>query len=333
MSQRSISRRTLLSEIALGAGVLLGLDTWAMSSGKSASAASFEDEEASSGEGLPPFTYCLNMGTVLGFDLSLEEEIELAADAGYDGVEVWIRRIRKYVEDGGSLADMKKRIRDLGLTVEGAIGFAAWMVEDPDRRAEGMKHLREDMELVAAIGGTRIAAPPAGANREAIDDLEAIARRYAAILELGRSTGVLPMLEIWGPSATLSRLPEAAYVVTACDDPDASLLLDAYHLYKGGSSFDGLRQLNGSKMSLFHLNDYPVDPPRETISDAHRVFPGDGVAPLGEILRTLYQTGFRGALSLELFNRTYWNEKTPEQVAREGLEKMKASAALAMEGT
>jgi sugar phosphate isomerase/epimerase len=309
----------------------MGLDTWGIHRERHTWAADVRTESKQQANDAGPFTYCLNMGTVLGFNLTLEEEIHLAADAGYDGVELWMRRIRQYIEEGGSPAEMKKMIADLGLTVEGAIGFASWVVDNAAKRAEGMENLREDMELVAAIGGSRIAAPPAGANREAIEDLDAIAQRYAEVLELGRATGVMPLLEIWGPSATLSRLAEAAYVVTACGDPDARLLLDAYHLYKGGSAFAGLNQLNGASMPLFHLNDYPADPPRETISDAHRVFPGDGVCPLGEVLRSLYRTGFRGALSLELFNRDYWNEKSPETVARQGIEKMKATVAAAME--
>jgi sugar phosphate isomerase/epimerase len=74
-------------------------------------------------------------------------------------------------------------------------------------------------------------------------------------------------------------------------------------------------------MHVFHMNDYPADPPRERITDADRVFPGDGTAPLEEILRTLASVGFRGMLSLELFNRTYWQQPALT-VARTGLEKM-----------
>ena len=76
-------------------------------------------------------------------------------------------------------------------------------------------------------------------------------------------------------------------------------------------------------MHVFHLNDYPADPPRAEITDAHRVYPGDGVAPLPDILRTLRDIGFRGMLSLELFNRDYWQQDALA-VARTGLEKMKA---------
>ena len=41
------------------------------------------------------------------------------------------------------------------------------------------------------------------------------------------------------------------------------------------------------------------------IADADRVYPGDGVAPIKQILRDLRAIGFRGMLSLELFNREY----------------------------
>jgi sugar phosphate isomerase/epimerase len=42
-----------------------------------------------------------------------------------------------------------------------------------------------------------------------------------------------------------------------------------------------------------------------------------------EIFSTLQRNGFAGVLSLELFNRTYW-EQDPLEVARTGLAKMKA---------
>ena len=51
------------------------------------------------------------------------------------------------------------------------------------------------------------------------------------------------------------------------------------------------------------MNDYPADPPRATITDADRVYPGDGIAPLGELVRILQAIGFHGYFSLELFNR------------------------------
>jgi sugar phosphate isomerase/epimerase len=140
--------------------------------------------------------------------------------------------------------------------------------------------------------------------------------------------GIVPQLEIWGSALTLGRMSDAAFVAIQADHPDACLLLDAFHLYKGGSGFEGLKLLNGAALHVFHINDYPANPPREQITDAARVFPGDGVAPLVQILRDLAQAGFRGALSLELFNHEYWKQE-PLTVAQTGLEKVRAVVAKA----
>ena len=276
-----------------------------------------------------PFGYCLNMGTIMGHKLPLDEQVEVAAEAGWGGIEPWIRDIRRYVEGGGSLEDLKKRIDDLGLKVVSAIGFTRWAVDDDAKRAEALEQFKEEMGLIARLGGTHIAAPPAGINRTPGVDLFKVAERYRALLELGRQTGVIPQLEIWGSAQTLGTVGEAALVACQADHPDACLLLDAYHMYKGGSGFECLKQLNGAKMHAFHVNDYPDDPPRDEINDSHRVYPGDGVCPLDSVLQSLYETGFRGMLSLEVFNRSYW-EQDVREVARTGLEKTKAAVRKAL---
>ncbi len=271
-----------------------------------------------------PFGYCLNTSTIRGQGLSLVEEIELAARAGYQAIEPWTSEIDAYVAEGGSLTDLAKRLQDLGLSVASVIGFAEWIVDEDERRARGLERARHDMERVAALGGTRIAAPPAGAVEATNMDLSAAARRLHELAALGEGLGVTPQLELWGFSRTLSRLGELAYVAAECGHPNLLLLLDSYHLHKGGSQLAGLRRLNGGAMRVFHINDYPAQPERAELTDAHRVYPGDGVAPLSELLRTLYETGFRGMLSLELFNREYWQQPAHE-VARTGLEKMRAA--------
>ena len=270
-----------------------------------------------------PFGYCLNTSTIRGQNLSLVEELEIAARAGYRGVELWVREIDQYVAGGGSLADLAKRIKDLGLSVESVIGFSEWIVDDDARRAKGMEEARRCMEITLAIGGHRLAAPPAGATDVMGFDLHKAADRYRELLVLGERIGVVPQLEVWGFSKTLSRLGEAAQVAIEANHAQACILPDVYHLYKGGSEFAGLRVLSGTSIHVFHVNDYPSTPARSEIVDAQRVFPGDGVAPLVDIFRDLRAMGFRGMLSLELFNRDYWQQDA-FAVAQKGLVKMRS---------
>src|SRR5207244_4349536 len=112
---------------------------------------------------------------------------------------------------------------------------------------------------------------------------------------------------------------EGVFAAMESGHPKACVLPDVYHLYKGGSDFVGLGLLSSSAFHVLHFNDYPAEPPRSSITDAQRVYPGDGTAPLKEIVRTLRRIGFDGVLSLELFNREYWKQD-PLTVARTGLE-------------
>ncbi len=271
-----------------------------------------------------PFRYCLNTSTIEGQKLSIVEKVEIASKAGYQAIEPWIRELDQHVKDGGNLKDLGRRIQDSGLTVPSAIGFAEWIVDDETRRKKGMEQAKHDMDMVHQIGGKRLAAPPAGAIQQADLNLSRAAERYRALLDLGDQMGIVAELELWGFSKALSRLGEVAFVTIESGHPKACILLDIYHVYKGGSEFSGLRFLSGSKLPVIHCNDYPATPPRASINDAQRVYPGDGVAPLKEIFRDLRAIGFRGFLSLELFNRDYWRQDAL-QVARTGLEKMKTA--------
>jgi sugar phosphate isomerase/epimerase len=309
-----------LSKVGLVAGT-------ALISGVARAGAAERVPANSGGEG--GFILCLNTATLRGFKMSLVEEIELAAKAGYRAIEPWLDKIHRHAADGGSLKDLGKRISDLGLTVESAIGFAQFIVDDDDVRAKAMEQARLDMDAVAQIGGRRIAAPPAGATKEPGLDLHKAAERYRALLELGDQTGVVPELELWGHSKNLRRLSDVMFVALETRHPKACVLADLFHLHKGGSGFEGLRLLSAAALPVVHMNDYPAQPLPEEIDDSFRVFPGDGVAPLTDILRSLRAAGGPHVLSLELFNREYW-KRDPATVARTGFEKMQAAVAKAL---
>ena len=214
------------------------------------------------------------------------------------------------------------------MTVESAIGFAAWVVNDDEKRAKGLEEAKRDMDTIAQLGGVRIAAPPAGVGKGEVVSLDDAADRYRALLELGDEMGVVPQIEMWGGHPTIGTVEKALYIAIRAGHPDACFLGDVYHTYKGGSSFDSILLMGPKALLNYHMNDYPADPPRDTIKDADRVFPGDGIAPITEILQSFKAIGAYPALSLEVFNKTYW-EMPALECAKMGLEKMQAAVAKA----
>ena len=306
---RSLSRRNLLTGTgaALAASLAGGLKT----------KRAFADDKPKDG-----FRYSLNTSTIRGQKVPIDKEVDIAAEAGYDAIEPWIGELDAFVKGGGSLKDLDKHIRDKGLVVEDAIGFPEWIVDDDTRRAKGLDEAKRCMELVRQIGCKRLAAPPCGATDKTDLSLMKIADRYRTLLDIGETMDVVPQVEMWGFSKTLGRLGEAALVAAESGNAKACVLADIYHLHKGGSGFAGLKLLSESCLQVFHVNDYP-EMPAASLQDKHRCYPGDGVAPLVAVFRDLRKIGFKGVLSLELFNPDYWKQDAL-LVAKTGLEKTKA---------
>ena len=272
----------------------------------------------------PNFIYCLNLSTIKGHKLGFVKELEVASKAGFRSVEIWMDSLQSFLDGGGKLAEARRLLDGLGLKVENAIGFAQWIVDDDAARKKGVEQLRREMDMLAQLGCPRTAAPPSGATQNPGLDLKRAAERYRAILELGEQTGVVPQLELWGFSQNLSRLSEVLYVAVESGHPSARLLLDVYHLYRGGSSLDSLPLVGKAAIEVFHVNDYPANTPSATITDADRVFTGDGVAPLQSILQTIHNPERPVVLSLEVFNKGYYAQDALT-VAQNGLAKMKSA--------
>jgi 2-keto-myo-inositol isomerase len=273
------------------------------------------------------FKISLNTSTLRGHKLPITEVIDIAGEAGYAGIEPWPDELGRYVDGGGSLNDLRKRLNDLGLLVTGAIAFPHWMVDDEAVRQKAFEEARRQFHRLSQIGASHMALPPAG--DVAGVELLAAAERYRELLDISQDYGVIPAVEVWGFARNLYRLGQTALVAVEADHPQACVLPDVYHLYKGGSGLGGIRCLHGSLYGGFHLNDIPADaPPREEITDAHRVYPGDGIMPLAQMLRDLHEVGYRGAVSVELFNPEYY-QQDPRHVARTALAKTQAVIAAA----
>ena len=269
-----------------------------------------------------PFRFCLNTSTISGQKPGLLQYIEIAAKAGYDGLELWVNDIKEYLKQGNSIEALSKLIKDKGLVVEDAISFTEWMVDNDARRKAGVVQLEEEMKIMAALGCRCIAAPPAGIEKGEAIDFQKAGARYRDILALGRRYNVIPLLEFWGASGTVYNLSQALAIAAAANDRDARILPDVYHLFRGGSGFDGLKLVNGNVIEVIHFNDYPASVPLNEQTDSDRVYPGDGAAPLKQILQDLKTMGGTKVLSLELFNKNYWAQDAL-LVAKTGLEKMK----------
>jgi sugar phosphate isomerase/epimerase len=56
------------------------------------------------------------------------------------------------------------------------------------------------------------------------------------------------------------------------------------------------------------------------MGDKHRIYPGDGILPLTSVMQQLAAIGYKGPLSIEMFNEEHYNQD-PQLVADTALRK------------
>ena len=270
--------------------------------------------------------FAMNASTLRGYKLTLLDQMKAMALSGFRGYEPWMKDIRAAKADG-TLGDVCRIARDSGVSFINGIAFGQWVNPDPKIRAAGLKETKQDMALLAEIGCPCVAASMFGMQKPGSPalSLEAIAERYAVVLDLGKEMGVRPLLEYWGHSVNLFRLEDALEVVRLTGRDDAAVLADVYHTYRGGGSFDAYRKLSAKLLPVLHVNDYPSYPYREQLKDPDRVWPGDGKAPWRKIFADLDAVGADPWLSIELFNPAYWRTY-PAKTLGEGYAKLSAVA-------
>lgn len=266
------------------------------------------------------FKFALNSSTLFPFNLNILEQIRIATEAGYDGIELWMKDIVTFLESGGSLRELRDCITDHGISLVNTITFFNWSDEDEQRMKEGLKEAKEEMRILKEIGSRAVAAPPCE-NMENLS-LAEIADHFVTLTTLSEQIGLDVYLEFWGHAKKLATLSEAMFIALESGLPNVKFLLDTFHMYKGGSSFDNLAYLKRENIGIFHVNDYPKYPTRNQITDRERLFPGDGVITTEKVVSYLENINYQGYLSLELFMESFENQ-TPTAVAAYGLKKMK----------
>ncbi|MCW9707135.1 sugar phosphate isomerase/epimerase family protein [Fodinibius salsisoli] len=267
-------------------------------------------------DGRSPWPICLDTATIR--PASLKEKVAIADEAGFDAIEPWDGELEEFEKNGGDLKELGQEIKDRGLFVPSVIGL--WNALPPTRSEweKSLKGTRRRMRMAADIGSNHIQTIPNTVGEDY--DLGWVADRYYDIIEIGiNDYNVKPAL-VFVKFFPLKTLGEATAVALNANHPEARVIPDTYHMHISKGGFEGLSMLNGNAIAIFQFADAPNAPSIDQLEDKHRVFPGDGVLPLPDILKDLKQTGFSGCVSLELYNPKYWDQDL-QQVAETGLRK------------
>ena len=176
------------------------------------------------------FQLGLNTSTIR--PAGLMDKIRIAAETGYSAIELWNDDLTAYEEQGGSLTDVKKALDDYGLSVPTVIALHGWLNTTGEEHQEAIEDAKRRMAQAAAVGSTYIISSP---PRE-VADLQLGGENYRELLELGREFGVKPAMEFLGFVDGVNQVKHAWKVMEVADHPDSTIVLDPFHIYRGGGA-------------------------------------------------------------------------------------------------
>lgn len=256
------------------------------------------------------FTTCLNPATVTG--LPLTDFLHLAAGAGFEAVEVSIQQVLQ--EGPGRVAEL---LEELGLNVAAASGIlpAGPVLPHPllvDRYAAALEGAADRLEAMHTIGcptATIVLNPRSRhtlghARATAAARIRGLARLCAehevslAVEAVGVQQGLPADLD--GPHEVARTLPQLRDLLAPISEDNVAVCVDAFHWAATGAD---PADLNGLNIGHVQIADAPASVLADQWSDAMRLFPGEGDAvPWTVLADALHAAGYRGAVSVELFN-------------------------------
>jgi len=243
-----------------------------------------------------------------------QKSLEGWAKAGIKQVEITNNLLDAFLK-GETLATAKRVLGDLGLTpVSGACGVNG-LIEPNPARAAALNSFKKRCEMWAELGIPRIYSTTATTIKPAPDDYKSAADHVREVARVAAQYKLIAAFEFVRQSTFASTLPTILSITRAANEPNLGPLFDFYHFWSGNNKLADMDLLRPGEIKHVHFQDVP-DMPREMLDATTRFIPGDGVSPIDAMLRKLAETGYDGALSVELFLPRF-ADGDPFEVARE----------------
>jgi 4-hydroxyphenylpyruvate dioxygenase len=247
---------------------------------------------------------------------TLPDKLEAIAAAGFQGVEIFENDLLTF---DGSPAEVGRQCADLGLAVTIFQPFRDFEAMPEPQRARNLDRAERKFDTMQALGTdlvlvcSNIQAAALDDPARAAADLHEMAERAAR-----RSLRVGYEALAWGRH--VRRWRQAWDIVRQADHPALGLILDSFHTLALGDDLTGLAEaMPAEKLVFVQLADAPrLEMDALSLSRHFRIFPYQGELPVATFLRDVLAAGYRGPLSLEIFNDEF-RAAPVRRTARDGL--------------
>jgi 4-hydroxyphenylpyruvate dioxygenase len=247
---------------------------------------------------------------VCSLNSPFEKDVEDYAAGACRSIEIWLGKLETYLKKH-STADVRRLLAEQEMTAPVASFQGGLLTSQGAYRQEHWAGFGRRLALCRELEiGTLIVAGDISGPLEQ-QDLERVQVSLRQAGELAAQHGVRLALEFQGRAAFANNLQTAAALVAEAGLPSLGLCLDVFHYYIGPSKPEDLGYLSNENLFHVQLSDV-AGQPREFVTDADRILPGDGDFQIGPIVDHLRAIRYAGAVSVELMNPSIW-QVSPRQ--------------------
>ncbi len=246
---------------------------------------------------------------------ALAEKLEAAAAIGFDGVEIFENDLLTF---DGTPQDVRYLAESLGLAITCFQPFRDFEAMPEPQRARNMDRAERKFDVMQELGAELLLVC-SNVSPAAIDDDARAAADLAEMAERAAKRGLRVGFEALAWGHHINTWKHAWTVIEATDHPVLGLILDSFHTLALGDDLSDLSIVPAEKIFFAQLADAPkLSMDVLSWSRHFRNFPGQGQLPVAAFTRDLIAAGYRGPLSLEIFNDEF-RSAPARLMARDGL--------------
>lgn len=247
------------------------------------------------------------------------DRFHIAREAGFSGIEFQVNEARQYAKNHDGLDSVRQLLHHNNLRFDQSLMLEeCFSPSHREERKEFLENARGLFRDTTHLGGKIVLACPTFGQV----DIREAPGMFAELCDLADSFGLNLALEFMAWAETIKDIRTASVMVEKAGRKNGGMLYDTLHHHFGGSSLRDLEELPSEYLFAVHIADaqdlnlHPIE-----IGRKHRLFPGEGIIPILEILHILRAKEQDFSIALEIFNDEYLTRSALE-VAREGFESL-----------
>lgn len=246
---------------------------------------------------------------------TLEEKLAAAAQVGFDGVEIFESDL---VASDSTPRQIRERCADLGLRVELYQPFRDFEGVPDSLLTANLERARRKFDVMTELDVDILLVCSSVSPQARADDALA-ADQLGQLAELAAGHGIRIAYEALAWGRFVHDYTHAWKIVSSVDRPNLGVCLDSFHILSRGLDPAGIRDIPGDRIMFMQLADAPhLQMDVLQWSRHYRCFPGQGGFDLAGFVGHALAAGYRGPLSLEVFNDIF-RQADAERTATDGL--------------